>query len=616
MGGMSRWLTKWWVTGVLVLSGSAGVLADAPYAPPTPDVVAFRRDRLPLDPDTIGELSQQLLVLAKNQGGVQPTDRRTVAQMLATAQILTPDDPKITVFGERFATGERTPAGDPEAVATARARVWQALGWLDAKNAGDDAHTLSACLSDIMVAADPKHPKAQELATKGERGPWDGWVKSIDAFKVPDPVAKHDPAPVATPDPKTPGNPPDESDPPANPVKLAKAKLQSVVWANPSLTQPRILTVMPFTMEAAMRPVREERAKDDDSEEEKPSHREPRPFSCRWDNPKAGEQAWEESERFNALCETIQKAVKDAGGELPDDVRMTIRAETTAFFRIAKDPAGLSAPLAVLMHAMGSGIEPSGTVIGEIAKDGSFKAPADFWQRLRALSGKTVGRLIVPAEAEPFLSAILVLEEPGVFLDNEVIFASNLEELLEFSARPPAGTLADPSARFQEIRSKRGNQAASAYVANRFVRTRLEEIARAAPCHASARMLVIQGSGQRPTRLTTHLLATELLAITAPVAPFASVSDPDKLDAEAMLGTFEAGKDKAEALMRYAEMRDRALVDQANDLMVGLRTFARSLRKRTDSEGRAINHHGDLKNFKELHERITGALKLAASAAP
>jgi hypothetical protein len=614
---MSSWLAKWWIAGGLILSGSAGALADAPYVPPAPEVVAFRRDRLPLDPDSIGELSQQLLVLARNQGGAQPADRRTVAQMLATAGMLTPGDPKLTAFGERFASGERTPAGDPDAVATARSRVWQALNWLGAKEAGDDARTLGACLADIMVAADPKHPNARELAAKGERGPWDGWVKPLDAFKAPDPVAVKDPDPPAPPDPPKTGDKPDDSDPSASPVKLAKARLQSVVWAQLVRDQPRKLTVVPFTMEAGARSATEEQENDEGSSGNDGNHREPEAFSCRWENPKAGDQEWEEKDRFRPLREAIQTAVKEANGRLPNDVRMTVRAETQASYRVAKDPAGLSAPLAVLMHAMSSGIEPAGTVIGEITRDGAFKAPPDFWQRLRHLSGKTVGRLIVPADAEPFLSAILVLEEPGFFLDNEVVFAANLEEVLEFTALAPAGRLAEPSARFLEIRSKRGNQPPGAYVANRFIRTRLEEIARATPCHASARMLAIQGSGQRPTRLTPQLLATELLALTATTAPFVNYNDdPNDLDSETMLNVSEAGKTKAEALMRYAEMRDRALVDQVNDLMVGLRTFARALRKRTDTNGNHISHWDDFRSFKELNERVTTALKLAAGTPP
>lgn len=615
-----RIMSKRWavigLTGLLILSGVAQTVPEAPYAAPATDVVPFRLDRLPLDPDSIGELGRQLLVLAKNQGGAQPTDRRSVAQMLAVAQILTPDDPKAAAYGERYANGERTPAGDPEAVAAARARAWQTLGWLEAKNAGDDAHLLAACLSDIMIAADPKHPKAQELAANGEKGPWKDWVKPLDSFKKQDFVVRIEPPKI---DPSETKDPPKQDDPDAadEPIKLAKATIQTVAWASPGPNLPRKLTLVPISMEAVMKPKKRDYDEESSDKEHHGGQDEPSGFSCRWDNPKAGDQSYEESNRFQSAAETMQDVVKEAGGRLPEGVRMTIRPGSQAIYRVAKDPVSLSAPLAVLMHSMSSGNPPQGTIIGEITKDGKFKSPPDFWQRLRVLSGKPNGRLVVPADSEQYLSAVLVMEDPGFFLDNEVVVASNLDQVLELVSGGADSKLADPSSKFAEIRTKRGNQAVSGYVANRFIRTRLEEIARATPCHASARLLAVQGAGQRPTRLTSQILATELLAIVAPAAPFATVSNEwEKLDLDQMQRISETGKTQSEALLRYAEMRDRNLVDQANDLMVGLRTFARAMRKKTDSDGRSISHQGDIQTFKELHERVTTALKLAAGGQP
>ena len=75
---------------VVLLAGLMGASAEGNFALPAEGPVAFRRDRVPLDVDTMGKLSMQLVVLAKGVAGATPMERRGAAQMLAMAIALDP----------------------------------------------------------------------------------------------------------------------------------------------------------------------------------------------------------------------------------------------------------------------------------------------------------------------------------------------------------------------------------------------------------------------------------------------------------------------------------------------------------------------------------------------
>jgi hypothetical protein len=525
--------------------------------------------------------------------------------MLALAEALKPGDGAVAAFLNHFAKDIPQAAGGPgETVTRARTRAWQILVWLEANEAANDARALAACLGDVLAAADPKHPRAAELAKQGERGAWADWVKPRDAFTAKKALVQTDsPGP-----PPKPAPPPAATDPPPPPpppaVKLSAAKVTTIVRARPD---PDAATrLMPMALKVTAAPPA--------------SGQEPRRgVTCKWENPNAGDKVWEEHDIFRQASQTACEAVTGLLGPLPNGIRLTFRPEGKATYHLAKNTTALSAPLAVLVHAAISGIEPQGAVLGEIDRNGDFKLPADFWARLRAFSGVGGGRLVLPLEAIHYLPSVLTLEDPGFFLDYEVLLAANLKEVVERSALQPATPLAEITARFAEIRGRRGTQHASPYVASRDIRSSLEDIGRAAPYHASARMLVIQGSGERSTRLPAPILASELLQITG-TTNWITAAEADAPDPDALGKLSDAGRDALRNLERSVETRDRPLLDAANDLILGVRTLARAYRKRSYDPNQPDGDNTDtvrapaLARFKDLHARVTELLKVAAAA--
>ena len=171
----------------------------------------------------------------------------------------------------------------------------------------------------------------------------------------------------------------------------------------------------------------------------------------------------------------------------------------------------------MLASAAISGREPDATILGVVDETGAYKLPAGFWNQLQALGDGSGGRLILPAAAADYLPSMLALERPELFFQYEILLAKDFPELVRFSEKAPDDALVKTMAKFREIRDKANLQAIGQYVANSFVRKRLVEVTQEAPFHYSAKMLAIQGAGNRPTVIPRMVLAAELQRAIAPM---------------------------------------------------------------------------------------------------
>ena len=542
-----------------LLGISAGLLAALPlqagsFAAPADAPPAFRRDRLPLDVDSMLSLSKHLCTLAQAQGGENPPQRRSAAQMLALSLALQPGNQDARKLLETFTKSEPRPGGATKQIETARHQGWQMLSWLETPDAGADAHALAACLGDVMVSADPLHPHAEELRKLGEQGAWGGWVEPVEAFQK---------AVVAKPPASAPaqGRTPERPAAAESPILLATAVVTTPLWSTDKATGSTALRALQVHMSAKL--------KDGNAKGE--------PLTCALEVPR-GPGASDLSS-FKTTCANLVAAVAKDCGKLPNGVTVALVCGDNVDYLIERNHSAISAAAAVLTNAAISGCEPDATVIGEVQADGSLKLPPFFWDKLRCLADGPGGRLVLPMEAAKYLPSLLALEQPGFFFKYEILLAANLRELIDRSAKTPGPELAKISAGFLEVSSKLGRQSLTEYAASHAVRQRLDGIAKAAPFHASARMLAVQGSGNRPALLSRNILADELRRVIRPMAWIATCP-VDKLTNKGLTDTYEACLRDVERLERYAEMRDRDLYNQVHDLVIAVRTLARATRGR------------------------------------
>ncbi|KAB2641143.1 MAG: hypothetical protein DVB25_02710 [Verrucomicrobia bacterium] len=571
----------------------AGLLAALPlqagcFAAPTEGALAFRRDRLPLDAERMLDLSANLCSLAQAQGGENPPQRRSAAQMLALALALQPGNPDARRLVETFTKNELKPAGDAKQIDAARNQLWQVLAWLETPAAGADANALAACLGDVMASAEPQHPHAEALRKLGEQGAWGGWVEPLEAFRKAE-------ATKETPSGPAQGRLPAQPTAAASPILLAAAMVTTPLWSTDKATGATAMRALPVHMSAKW--------KDGNARAE--------PLSCALDAPQA--PVTPESSPFKLTSATMVAALAKDHGPLPTGVAVGLVCGDNVDYLIERNHSAISAAAAVLMSAAITGCEPSATVIGEVQADGSLKLPPFFWDKLRCLADGPGGRLILPMEAAKYLPAMLALEQTSFFFHYEILLAANLHELIERSAKKPSPELAKLSANFLEVRSKLGNQRPTEYLANRFVRLRLDEIVHEASYHASARMLALQGSGDRPASLTRNILANELRRLIRPMAWIASCQ-VDKLSNKSLSDTCDVCLRDVEHLERYAEIRDHELYTQVHDLVIALRTLTRATHDRSiNPKTHAVPWRAEFTAFSRSYQAVGESLHRAAA---
>ena len=537
-----------------ILVGMGTLLPAADFVAPAEGPIAFRRDKIPLDADTMASLSKQLETLAAAMDSSTAAGRRGVAQMLALATALDPSNASARELIAGFQNNIQPTPENPDQVAKCQAKIWQYLGWLETPEAGDQGKALAACLADVIAVSEPKHPRSQALLAAGERGAWAGWIPSVSAYeakslaKIDEPVPATDPSAIKTPE-----------------ITLTKAEVFTPLWQKTGKDEAAKWIIAPSPLQMAAQKIPDEAGK-------------PAEFSITIRSaPDVG--------GMQAIANSLRNLLKKQYGKLPPGWSVVITSEHLQKSTLAGKRQSISAAAAVLASAAITGREPDATIIGLVDENGAFKLPTGFWDQLVALDRGNGGRLVLPAAAAEYLPSLLALEKPQFFLDYEVVLASNFQELLELSAKIPNDAIGKTSAKFLEIRSKAGSQPVGQYVANSFIRRRLADLAQEAPYHYSARMLAIQGAGNRPTQVPKPVLLPELRRAIAPMEWIVKPGEPLNLSItptkiDQLTQTYETCRVQVDHLERYVEKGDHDLFVRVKEMVAAIRPLERAARAR------------------------------------
>ena len=539
-----------------VVAGTGFQLFGGEFAPPAEGPVAFRRDKIPLDVEAMAGLSRQLETLARGLNAETPVDHRGAAQMLALAMALDPANGRARELVAEYQEDRHKPDTDADRLEKSRARIWQSIAWLETPEAGSHGQALAACLKDVIIVSDPKHPRSGILREAGEKGAWSGWVPAISAYEPKALVAKAEPV---NPEPVVPPATQGE-------IRLDRARVHTILWQKEGKddSAPWVLAAAPLEMTARKAEVGEE-----------------------------GEHAFSisiGSNRgwgvFGGLTGSIRNLLNKSYGKLPQGIRIEITSKELERSLESRKLQSISAAVAVLASSALTGREPEAVIIGQIDGTGGFKPSSGFWDQLQALGKGNGQRLVLPADAAAYLPSFLALEKPGFFLDYEVLLAADFKQLLDCSAKTLEGSLAASSAKFREIRERAGTQDVRQYIANSFVKQRLTGVLQDTPTHVSARMLLIQAAGNRPTLVGRSVLAAEIRRALEPMAwivktpDFGNFGDQDVPKTGQMGQTYELCRSRVEGLERYAEKNDRELIERAREVVVAIRTLDKAARSR------------------------------------
>jgi hypothetical protein len=541
-------------------------LGAAPlFVPPTEANPPFRRDRLPIDTDSMSSLSREMERLSLGASVDEAPQRRAAAQALALALALDPANTSAQGVLSDFTEGESR-RQDPEIFTRAKARIWQLHGWLATPEAGPDGNLLADLLGDTAAALDPGHPAAVALRASGERGKWDGWVSPLSAFEKAEPVHVEKP-------PEPPRNKPEP--PPVNKparIALSEASVKTVLYAHDKKEDGYLFGRTVVRMEA--RP------------DERQEGEEWRPDGVRFNVPCREEWAGEfDGDVRDFIASPILRALKSAEVPMPKHGWITLRAGDEGNYSFRRNLNAISGAGFLLSHAALTGSVPDATVIGMIDSGGRLVSPSYLWYYVDKLREGEGGRLVIPADAEEHFLALLTLDEPDFFLKYEVFTASTPREFAELCAQSPSAKQASVSSKFKEIKDKAPASSLGPYLANRFVRQRLLDIHAEMPQHLSAKMLAIQGSRERaPRTLSKKVLASVIWQAIAPIdaAIDIDIYSVGSNQINLMDKTYEESREALGLLDRLTERADTDLLTRAKALNSDLRALPRALGSRSD----------------------------------
>lgn len=527
---------------------AAGIVMSsqaAEFIVPAEGPVAFRRDKVPLDVGTMGELSMQLTDLAYGLTAATAAEMRCAAQMLALATTLDPGNTRARGLIEDFRRNRRRPDPDVEKLAKDRVRVWEITAWLETGEGGPDGQALANCLKDVMSLSDPHNPRAEAILASGQQGAWNGWIPPVESYgdSTDDKSGSGGDKTAATPA-----------------LTQKEATISTVLWQLPAQAEPNpkwSQSLVALTMRA-----------------EAVKGGKPSEFSVVMGGS-------EETPALASVAGEVTTLLKSVHGTLPDGIRVSIDAPGLATAESSGKPLLLQAAAAVLANAAITGKEPDATILGTVDKSGNYTLTPGFWDQLRELEKGKGGRLILPATAADYLTAILAFEKVQFFLKYEVLLAKDFKQVLELSEKVPSEAYSVPLGQFAEIRAKANPQSVGTYLTNSFVRRRLTEIAQAAPFHYSAKMLLIQGSGNRPTLIPRVVMVSEIRRALEPVAGVARSVNQSAAFPGNLGSVYETCRTALDGLQRYAGKDERALLSQAQDLVAAVRTMDRVSRTKT-----------------------------------
>jgi hypothetical protein len=321
----------------------------------------------------------------------------------------------------------------------------------------------------------------------------------------------------------------------------------------------------------------------------------------------AGE-SWEMFSRTNWI---LRNLLAKQYNPLPNGMQVIITSKDLEQSILSSKRQSVSAAAGVLAGAAVTGVEPAAIILGQIDESGAYKLSSGFWSMIEALEKGKGGRLILPIEAATLIPSILAMENPSFFMKYEVLLASDFKQLLALAAKNPDASLAPTIQKFGEIQDKSVNQEIRQYIANRFVRQRLAEISQEVPYHLSAKMLLLQAEGKRPTLIARKVLASKLRQAVEPMAwisenPYDDLSD----SALTKLGsTYDACRSLIDGLERYTDKNDRTLIDQTRDVVATVRSLERAARTRAEyyivKDAIRASREELIRRTKELNEMLS-----------
>ncbi|MCU0796880.1 MAG: hypothetical protein MUF31_13205 [Akkermansiaceae bacterium] len=514
------------ILGLLLTSA----LVHGAFVPPEDGPVPFRRDKLPLDADTMAAISRQLVVLASGHQADDAPDQRLKAQLLALSLALDPANSRARDLVETLADDGAAAAPADGEVDQALSRVWNVQEWLAEPEAGEHGGQLATCLGDVLAVMDPKHPRSAAHGSQ-EKGKWEDWVEDLAGFEDQDKEPDAPEIADSGEDAEDSGEmSEDDEEPASDHAKLVLNEATLVVplwigsWHGPEVN---------LRMTAVKMNVWQEGKEDTHS------------------GIKLGLPGEELSRHADAMARGLEALLRGRHGDLPRGLHMNFSLPENYVYSSSRNGPSLAVPIALLADAAFTGVKPTAAVYAAFGDDGELVSPPRAWETLREIEELPACRLILPADTGKLLPALVTLDRTEVFIKHEIMVAKDFDELVAMASSEGSEKLEQVHAAFEEIREARGSRSLGGFLGFDSTRQRLGQIVSTCPGHASARMLALRGTSQWPKRLERPVYAKEIRACLLPMGAALSVDWNHQIRPSDLERAAEECRQQLEAVERY-----------------------------------------------------------------
>lgn len=567
MNSKSRYFLRHGLSASCLFLLCTPVLAES-FVPPSGKISPFRRDRLPISDRSINGLSDCLTTITSGSPYETAEDRRAVAKAMALALALNPVNPSAGNKISKLMAGEKPDFTDKEKIAKDKKRIWDSLEWLSSPEAGADGNLLASLMGETVASIYPADSEARSYIGKPEHDAWNDWVAELAIFKN-GPTIKEEPEIAEKEEEK---EEPKEEITETEPKKEHKydvkagivresAKISTVLHMYDKDKAMWLPKVVPLEMRGNNHPMNEDGEKH---------------WGFRFEVSSSSDDFWTMQEEISS---PMRDGLSGYLGKLPERAEIKIRLDGDQNYPYRRNRRAITGPAFILANAALTGIEPDGIVIGEIDRSGQLKLPQHFWRALMALADEGPGgRLIIPASAEPMFVNMLALDKPEFFFKYEVLVASSLDDYVTLAGKDTSGQHEEIYNKFKVIKDKSAGTSMGAYLTNKFVRERLQEIVDQAPYHLSAKILNIYGSVSRPRYLTREALGSEIWRKIDVITEIAKIEDFYGINSNQLARLDEHYKrmrDDLRDLERYTDSRNTELLKEAKEVVNSVRGFGK-----------------------------------------
>ena len=540
---------------LLLLATTASLFAC--FVPPAENVLLFRRDSLPLDSNRQKLLSRDLVTLATRATAIDsPANRRASAQLLALASNFDPEAKKPLNLSQIFAKGDTEGMLYDHNLTGPLQNLSAIILFLLEEKKSPERQEIAQLLLDPLATIAPDLDIVSAKPNAEESLRWKQAVAPLDHFVTPKKSLPPKPAEKKeTPAPEKKMDPQKSEAPPLKQLAPFKGSIQVPLFTNSEqqnklpVTESKIEKLQ-FTAQLKDHPARI--------------------------TPPSSHQ----SKALPAILNRVQSTLGKTHG-METIVRIDGRYKLSLPNLLNRSGHVVSFPMALLLEGFLSERQPIEDliVLGNLAPDGTIKAPKISWQFLEALlqeKDKGTRRLLISHELRPLLESVLTQQEESFFFAYDIFAVHSLEEACELAFQDAASEETSQAlAKFEEIRSVGAGKTTSVFVTNPHVLNRLEEVTSLEPRLLSASFLKMRGNNQHSTKHSSERLAALIQSALMPMAkiPYTNSRDLKALTLEEIHSQCRA---RLDPLSRYVTRTDSEMYDNALDIANRIRTLARA----------------------------------------